>query len=79
VVLDPARNDFAATGLRVTTVLRLHRLVTLTTRSIVRQLGELSPSWQQETDKKLARLFGLRTFPPASTALAPEDSRPPGR
>src|SRR5438552_3842260 len=58
VALDPGRNDFAATGLRVASVLRLHRLVTLTTGLILRQLGELSPLWQQEVDKKLALLFG---------------------
>ena len=29
VVFDPGRNDFAAAGLRVASVLRLHRLVTL--------------------------------------------------
>ena len=60
VALDPGRNDIAATGLRVAPVLRLHRLVTLTTGLIVRQLGKLSPPWQQEVDKKLALLFGLR-------------------
>ena len=61
VVLDPKRSDFAATGLRVTSVLRLHRLVTLTTALIARQLGELSPLAQLEVDKKLALLFGLRS------------------
>ena len=60
VVLDPRRNDFMETGLRVASVLRLHRLVTLTTGLIVRQLGELSPLWQQEVDNKLALLFGLK-------------------
>src|SRR5438552_7141811 len=61
VVLDPGRTDFAPTGLRVASVLRLHRLVTLTTCLIVRQLGELSPLLQRDVDKKLALLFGLRS------------------
>lgn len=61
VVLDPRRTDFAATGLRVASVLRLHRLVTLTTSLIQRELGELSPAWREETDKKLALLFGLKS------------------
>lgn len=61
LVLDLRRNDFAATGLRVPSVLRLHRLVTLTTAIFVRQLGELSPTLQQEVDKKLALLFELRS------------------
>ena len=61
VVLDPRRNDFGATGLRVASVLRLHRLVTLTTGLIQRELGELSPAWREETDKKLVSLFGLKS------------------
>ena len=60
VVLDPQREDFAATGLRVASVLRLHRLVTLTTALIRRELGKLSPAWQDEVDQKLAVLFGLK-------------------
>lgn len=60
VVLDVSRSDFGATGLRVASVLRLHRLVTLTTGLIQRELGELSPAWLEETDKKLALLFGLK-------------------
>jgi len=60
VTLDARRNDFAATGLRAASVLRLHRLVTLTTGLIQRELGELSPAWMEETNKKLALLFGLK-------------------
>ena len=60
LVLDPRQNDFAATGLRVVSVLRLHRLVTLTTDLIARELGELSPAWRDEAEKKLALLFGLK-------------------
>jgi mRNA interferase MazF len=60
VVLDPHRPDFGATGLRVASVLRLHRLVTLTTGLIRRELGQLSPAWQDEAAQKLAMLFGLK-------------------
>lgn len=59
VVLDPQRQDFGATGLRVASVLRLHRLVTITTALIRRDMGKLSQAWQQEVDRKLALLFGL--------------------
>ncbi len=55
--LKPAK----CAGLRVASVLRLHRLVTVTTHSLVRQLGELSRAWRKEVDDKLARLFGLAT------------------
>src|SRR5687768_8103741 len=44
VILDPADPGFAATGLRVRSVLRLHRLVTVTAALIRRELGELPPS-----------------------------------
>lgn len=33
---------------------------TLTTGLIQRELGELSQVWLEETDKKLALLFGLK-------------------
>jgi mRNA interferase MazF len=58
-LLDPRHSDFKATGLRVVSVLRLHRLVTLTSSMIVRELGVLSPQWQTEIDKRLTVLFEL--------------------
>jgi mRNA interferase MazF len=61
LLLDPSRKDFGATGLRMASVLRLHRLVTLTTGLIRRQLGQLSPAWQDEAAQKLAVLFGLNS------------------
>ncbi len=60
IVLEPGQKDFAATGLRVPSVLRLHRLVTLTSAIIRRELGELSPDLQRDVDRKLAALFGLK-------------------
>ena|ERR1035438_556388 len=60
VVLEPQSKDFGATGLRVASVLRLHRLVTLTTALIHRELGKLSQAWQDEVDQKLTVLFGLK-------------------
>jgi mRNA interferase MazF len=60
VVLDPQRRDFGATGLRVASVLRLHRLVTLNTTLIRRDMGKLSQAWQDEVDRKLALLFQIR-------------------
>jgi mRNA interferase MazF len=59
IVLDPSHPDFKGTGLRVHSVLRLHRLVTVTTAVIQRQLGELSSTWLHDVDRKLALLFGL--------------------
>ena len=59
IVLDPRQSDFAATGLRVPSVLRLHRLVTLTSAIIRREMGELSADLQREVARKLAAMFGL--------------------
>jgi len=43
VVLQPADAAFAATGLRVTSTIRLHRLLTVSTAVLRRTLGELGP------------------------------------
>jgi mRNA interferase MazF len=43
VVLDSGQTDFSIRGLRVTSTPRLHRLMTVTTALIRRELGELSP------------------------------------
>jgi len=60
IVLDPRQQDFAATGLRVPSVLRLHRLITLTSALIRRELGKLPSDSQRDVDRKLATLFGLK-------------------
>jgi len=59
LVLDSADADFSATGLRVSSTLRLHRLMTATTAVIRRELGELPPHMQEEVRSKLRNLFGL--------------------
>lgn len=60
VLLDPSQKDFSATGLRVPSVLRLHRLVTLTSAIIRREMGQLPPALQRTVDQKLAALFELK-------------------
>ena len=52
--------DFRATGLRVHSVLRLHRLITLSTSIIQRELGRLSPALEREASDKLSLLFAFR-------------------
>ncbi len=59
VVLDANQADFTTTGLRVSSTLRLHRLMTVTTTLIRRELGELSPRMQAEVAERLRKLFGL--------------------
>ncbi len=51
--------DFPLTGLRVSSALQLHRLMTVTKTLLVRQLGELSTSLQTQAEKRLRLLFGL--------------------
>lgn len=59
LVLDSSQADFATTGLRVSSTLRLHRLMTITTGLALRELGALSPRMETEARGKLARLFNL--------------------
>ncbi len=60
LVLDERSASFATTGLRVSSMLRLHRLMTVTTEVIQRELGELPAAMLTEVDAKLKRLFSLK-------------------
>lgn len=59
LVLDANQTDFVRTGLSVSSTLRLHRLMTVTTALIRRELGELSSALQSEVTNKLQQLFGI--------------------
>ena len=59
LVLEPGAADFPGTGLRVRSVLRLHRMVTVSAVIIRRQLGTLSPNFQGQVTQRLRGLFGL--------------------
>lgn len=59
LVLALGDPDFASTGLRVSSTLRLHRLMTATTILIRRELGQLSPRLQVQVNSRLRELFGL--------------------
>ena len=59
LVVDSSQADFALTGLRVSSTLRLHRLLTVSTSLIQRELGELSAAMQIEVAAKLQNLFRL--------------------
>jgi mRNA interferase MazF len=60
LVLNSDDPDFAFTGLRVSSMLQLHRLMTATTALIRRKLGQLSPGMQTEVNDRLRELFGLK-------------------
>lgn len=59
LVIDSSDTDFFMTGLKVTSTIRLHRLMTVTTSLIKRELGELPSSMQKKIIDKLTQLFGL--------------------
>lgn len=59
LVLDSGAADFSSTGLRVSSTLQLHRLMTVSTQMIRRQLGHLSPEWQLRVAAGLRQLFEL--------------------
>lgn len=60
LVLDSVDTDFSLTGLRVSSTLQLHRLMTVTTALIQRELGQLSPRMQEQVSERLRGLFDLR-------------------
>lgn len=60
LVLDAGDPDFAATGLRVPSMLQLHRLMTAKTSFIQRELGSLSPRLVSELESRLRELFDLK-------------------
>lgn len=59
LVLKADNADFARTGLRVNSTFRLHRLMTVTSTIIKRELGDLSPTLQAEISARLRRLFAF--------------------
>jgi len=59
LVITPNDPDFANTGLRILSTIRLHRLMTVSTTIIQRELGQLSPRLLGIAETKLRILFGL--------------------
>lgn len=57
LVLESGNPGFVASGLRVSSTLQLHRLMTTSASLIRRQLGHLSPELQAGVAAGLRRLF----------------------
>ena len=51
--------EFTSTGLRVTSVIRMHKLATVERSIIVRRLGSLGPQLQAEVDRLLREVLAL--------------------
>lgn len=59
LVLDATDADFAATGLRVASVIKLHRLLTVSKGIMLRELGSLTPALQAQVGRRIKALFGV--------------------
>jgi len=59
IVLDPQDPSFAQTGLEVRSTIRIHRLLTVASTIIKRELGSLSPILQARVADAVHRLFAL--------------------
>lgn len=59
VVVEPTHSEFPITGLRVKSVIRLHKLVTIEQLVIRRRLGQIGPMLQLEVDVRLKIALGL--------------------
>ena len=59
LVLDISQPGYDSTGLQVSSTVRLHRLMTVSTSLILRELGELPKDAQALTADKLRALFEL--------------------
>ncbi|CAN5338905.1 type II toxin-antitoxin system PemK/MazF family toxin [soil metagenome] len=58
-VIDKSDADFRVTGLKVSSTIRLHRLMTVSKSIIRRELGKLSKAQQTEIENRLRKLFNL--------------------
>jgi mRNA interferase MazF len=58
--LETAHPEFALTGLRVTSVFRLHKLTTVERSVVVRRLGRIGLQLQAEVDRLLRVVLGLQ-------------------
>lgn len=59
LIIRSTDSDFSLTGLQLSSTLRLHRMMTVTSSLIRRELGQLSPRLQEQVKKKLIELFSL--------------------
>jgi mRNA interferase MazF len=59
LVVDNNHVDFKATGLAVTSTIRLHRLMTVTTSMIKRELGKIPETMDSKINHRLRKIFNL--------------------
>lgn len=59
LVIPDSDPDFGSTGLKISSTIRLHPLITVSRSIIQRELGELSATQQQKIDERLRNLFDI--------------------
>jgi mRNA interferase MazF len=59
IVITAKEKGFELSGLRVTSTLRLHRMITVTSSIIRRDLGQLPEPQQEAIKNKLRAMFDL--------------------
>ena len=60
LIIDESIKHFAATGLKKTSTIRLHKLLTVSCKIVLRELGRISIDELFLVDQKLKELFGIR-------------------
>jgi mRNA interferase MazF len=60
VIEESTCNDFQQTGLKVSSTIRLHRMMTIAASMIRRELGRLPENLNAEIDDRLVKLFKLK-------------------
>lgn len=63
IVLLPTQRDFATTGLKVPSVIRLDKLATIDRRLVVRKLGSLTPKLFHQVDGALLHALEISVEP----------------
>jgi hypothetical protein len=59
ILVDAGNSEFSSAGLRVSSLIRVHRIVSIRTKSIMRTLGILGPNLQHEVTLRIKLLFGV--------------------
>ena len=59
MVIENTDPDFGTTGLKVSSAVRLHRLMTVSRSMIKKQRGELSASKRSDVEDRLRELFSI--------------------
>lgn len=74
VVLDSADPQFAQTGLKVTSAIRLHRLMTMSADAFRRELGHVPDAIWRQVRVQLAKVFDLDVPGPDPEPAPPADA-----